>query len=293
MQLTIDSVSLEYATGFRALTDVNLNLSKGLFGLLGQNGAGKSSLMRTLATLQVPTNGTILFDGMDIHEHPLQFRQLLGYLPQEFGVYPTATAEQLLTQIADLKGIDERHVRTAVVEQMLQRVNLWDVRRRAMSRFSGGMLRRFGIAQALIANPKVVIVDEPTAGLDPAERNRLYDLLAETGETAIVLLSTHLVEDVNTLCQQMVILGQGRVLVSGEPTQLIDRYHGQLWEEKIQRNQLATYQRQFPVIAHRYVSGQLMVTLLNKKPSPLGRAKTPTLEDVYFATLFTHSLPSV
>ncbi|SFE56522.1 ATP-binding cassette domain-containing protein [Spirosoma endophyticum] len=285
MQLTINNLTLKYSTEIHALTEVNLSIGKGLYGLLGQNGAGKSSLMRILATLQEPTSGTVIFNDFNIHKDPIRFRQTLGYLPQEFGVYPTATAHQLLAQIADLKGIKDRSERMDLVDNMLQRVNLWDVRQRSMGSFSGGMRQRFGIAQALIAQPQVVIVDEPTAGLDPAERNRLYDLLAETGEKAIVILSTHLVEDVSTLCKHLTILGKGQILATGSPRQLKDSYRNRIWEKTILRSELDRYQQELPIISHQYVSGQLQITLLGEGPFPSSRVKDPTLEDVYFATL--------
>ncbi|GAB3794695.1 ABC transporter ATP-binding protein [Spirosoma humi] len=288
MKLAIQNIGLEYPSGLTALKNINLEIGKGLFGLLGENGAGKSSLMRILATLQCPTQGTVCFNGQDIHQNPLQFRRILGYLPQEFGIYPTATAQQLLTQIADMKGITDRQQRQYEVEQMLHQVNLWAVRHQPMRTFSGGMRQRFGIAQALLAQPQVVIVDEPTTGLDPTERNRLYDLLAQTGENAIVVLSTHLVEDVSTLCSRLAIVGQGEIRLSGKPTALIHQFIGRLWEKEITRPELDRYKQQYAVIAHRYASGQLVVTMCEDTPPLLGRPKSPTLEDVYFATLASH-----
>ena len=218
MQLTIDKLSKTYpGQPAKALNQISLTLGPGLFGLLGQNGAGKTSLMRTLATLQPPDEGTIFFDELDVLSHPDEFRRRLGYLPQEFGVYPTATAQQFLDYMADLKGYDRRADRNVVVEDLLRRVNLWEVRRQPMGTFSGGMRQRFGIAQALVGQPQLIIVDEPTAGLDPSERNRFYNLLAQVGETAIVLLSTHLIEDVSTLCRRMAILDRGTLLAVDTP----------------------------------------------------------------------------
>ncbi len=291
MQLTIQNLTKTYpgrrgSEPVQALNNVSLSIGQGLFGLLGQNGAGKSSLMRTIATLQPPDDGQILFNDLDVLARPDEFRQILGYLPQEFGVYPTATADELLDHIADLKGYATRADRRFITEDLLRRVNLWDVRQRPLGTFSGGMRQRFGIAQALVGEPEVIIVDEPTAGLDPAERNRFYNLLAEIGENTVVLLSTHLVEDVSTLCGQMAILNRGTVLAVGEPRLLMSQLTGQLWEKPIPKTELDGHQTHFVVISHRYFSGQLFVTILaNNQPDRASVAKTPTLEDAYFAAI--------
>ena len=291
MQLTIQNLTKTYpgrrgSEPVHALNNVSLTIGQGLFGLLGQNGAGKSSLMRTIATLQPPDDGQILFNDLDVLARPDDFRQILGYLPQEFGVYPTATATELLDHIADLKGYATRADRRFITEDLLRRVNLWDVRKRPLGTFSGGMRQRFGIAQALVGEPQVIIVDEPTAGLDPAERNRFYNLLAEIGENTVVLLSTHLVEDVSTLCSQMAVLNRGTVLAVGEPRLIMSQLAGRLWEKSIPKTELDRYQTRFVVISHRYFSGQLFVTLLaDGQPDRSSTAKTPTLEDAYFAAI--------
>ena len=270
----------------RALNGIDLTIGPGLFGLLGQNGAGKSSLMRTIATLQTPDEGSIFFNDIDVLAQPEELRRVLGYLPQEFGVYPTVTAEELLTYVADMKGIANRAERRERVTEMLQRVNLWDVRKKALSSYSGGMRQRFGIAQALIGNPQLLIVDEPTAGLDPTERNRFYNLLAQVGEQTVVLLSTHVVEDVSTLCHRIAIMGNGAVLTCGSPAQLTSELTGRLWELSIPAAELPNYQDRFNVVASRFLSGQLYITVVaDNQPDRRFQAKTPTLEDTYFATL--------
>ena len=270
----------------RALNGIDLTIGPGLFGLLGQNGAGKSSLMRTIATLQTPDEGSIYFNDIDVLAQPDELRRVLGYLPQEFGVYPTVSGDELLTYIADMKGIANRAERREVVAEMLQRVNLWDVRKKPLSNYSGGMRQRFGIAQALIGDPQLVIVDEPTAGLDPTERNRFYNLLAQIGEQTVVLLSTHVVEDVSTLCHQLAIMGNGEVLNSGSPAQLTAELSGRLWELPIATRELAGYQNRMNVVASRFLAGQLYITVVaDEQPGRNFRAKTPVLEDAYFVTL--------
>lgn len=272
----------------RALNAVDLTVGPGLFGLLGQNGAGKSSLMRTIATLQPADSGSIFFNDIDVLAQPDELRRVLGYLPQEFGVYPTVTADELLTYIADMKGIGSRAERRERVEAMLHRVNLWDVRRKFLSTYSGGMRQRFGIAQALIGDPELLIVDEPTAGLDPTERNRFYNLLAQVGGQTVVLLSTHVVEDISTLCHRIAIMGSGRVLKSGSPAELTAELAGRLWELPIPAPSLAEYQSQFHVVASRFQAGQLSITVLaNHQPGRRFSPKVPTLEDAYFVTLAT------
>lgn len=234
MKLEIKNLTKTYANGVTALKDVSLTIGTGMFGLLGENGAGKSTLMRIIATLQDADAGTLRFGGIDIRAAPQAFRRRLGYLPQEFGVYPSVSAEELLFYIADLKGIADKNQRRDQVETLLRKVNLWDVRKRKIGGFSGGMKQRFGIAQALLGNPELIVVDEPTAGLDPVERNRFYNLLSEIGEHTVVILSTHIVEDVSTLCSHMAILGRGELLCVGTPAGLEQSLDGVLWTKSIQ-----------------------------------------------------------
>lgn len=270
----------------RALDTISLTIGAGMFGLLGQNGAGKSSLMRTIATLQPADSGSIFFNDIDVLAQPDELRRVLGYLPQEFGVYPTVTAEELLTHIAEMKGIANRTERREQVDEMLQRVNLWDVRKKPLGTYSGGMRQRFGIAQALLGNPRLIIVDEPTAGLDPTERNRFYNLLAQISREAVVLLSTHVVEDVSTLCQQIAIMGSGQVLKEGTPAELTAALVGRLWERPISQSELVQFQRRLNVVASRFQAGQLFVTVeADAQPDRLFRPKTPVLEDAYFVAL--------
>ncbi len=270
----------------RALNGINLTIGPGLFGLLGQNGAGKSSLMRTIATLQSADSGSVFFNDIDVLAQPDELRRVLGYLPQEFGIYPTVTAEELLNHIADMKGIANRAERRERVGEMLQRVNLWDVRKRMLSTYSGGMRQRFGIAQALIGEPELLIVDEPTSGLDPTERNRFYNLLAQIGSDTVVLLSTHVVEDVSTLCHRIAIMGNGDVLACGSPTELTAELTGRLWERPIPASELAAYQSRLHVVASRFQAGQMHITVVaDEQPDRQFRAKMPTLEDAYFVTL--------
>jgi len=286
MQLEIQSLSKTYANGVRALKGVSLTIEKGMFGLLGQNGAGKSTLMRTIATLQDADSGSIHFDGVDVIKEPDKLRQALGYLPQEFGVYPAATATELLTHIADMKGITSPSERKNQVDALLKKVNLWDVRNKKLGGYSGGMKQRFGIAQALLGNPKLIIVDEPTAGLDPMERNRFYNLLAEIGENTVVILSTHIVEDVSTLCNQMAIIGKGEVLLTGSPDAVEKALEGKVWEKQIEREELTVYEDKMNVISSRFHLGKLLITVVaDDLPDGDFWAKAPSLEDAYFNEL--------
>ncbi|MEM6316827.1 MAG: ABC transporter ATP-binding protein [Bacteroidota bacterium] len=283
MQLTIKNLSKTYPNGVQALKNVNLQIGKGMFGLLGQNGAGKSTLMRTIATLQDADQGSIDFDGIDVFQQPQELRKVLGYLPQEFGVYPNVTAEELLLHVADLKGIISKKERQAIVASLLEKVNLYDVRSKKLSGYSGGMKQRFGIAQALLGNPQLIIVDEPTAGLDPMERNRFYNLLAELGENKIVILSTHIVEDVSTLCNDMAVIGKGEVLLTGKPDEVEKALDGRLWELQINRNDLTDFQAKYHVISTRFHLGKLMITVVaDDLPAADFWRKSPTLEDAYF-----------
>ena len=286
MILEIKNLSKTYSNGVKALQDVSITIGKGMFGLLGQNGAGKSTLMRTIATLQDADSGTICFNGIDVAKEPGKLRKTLGYLPQEFGVYPNVTAEELLSHIADMKGIVQKGERKDTVEALLQKVNLYDARSKKLDGYSGGMKQRFGIAQALIGNPDLIIVDEPTAGLDPMERNRFYNLLSELGENAVVILSTHIVEDVSTLCTDMAIIGNGKVVLTGKPLEVEESLAGKLYEMPISKEQLPDYQANYKVISQRFYAGKMMITVLaDDRPSGEFDAKAPSLEDAYFKIL--------
>jgi ABC-type multidrug transport system ATPase subunit len=284
--LSISRLTHTYPTGTRALDDVSLEIPRGMFGLLGPNGAGKSTLMRCLATLQIPTAGAIRFDGLDVLAEPAKLRAQLGYLPQDFGVYPRVSAYDMLDHLAVLKGVAARGERKATVEALLQQVNLWEVRKKPIAGFSGGMRQRFGIAQALIGNPRLIIVDEPTAGLDPEERNRFNNLLAEIGENVVVILSTHIVDDVTDLCSRMAILVGGRIVASGAPQGLIDGLQGKVWQRAIAKEQLAAYRERMAVIATRLRGGRPVIHVLaDHAPEPGFEPVAASLEDVYFATL--------
>ncbi len=285
--LQISGLSKTYANGVKALSDVNLNIEKGMFGLLGPNGAGKSSLMRTIATLQQPDAGRIVFDGIDVVAQPNELRGRLGYLPQDFDVYPRISALDLLDHLAILKGLHNRTQRKEAVESLLVQTNLWDVRKKAVSTFSGGMRQRFGIAQALVANPDLIIVDEPTAGLDPEERNRFHNLLASIGENKVVILSTHIVDDVEELCANLAVLAGGKIQLLGKPGQLVDTLQGRIWRKIIVKEELASHQAQYNIISTHLKAGKTVVHVLaDSQPGEGFVAMTPDLEDVYFSTLF-------
>lgn len=287
--LTITGLSKTYSNGVRALDSVSLSIDKGLFGLLGPNGAGKSTLMRTIAALQEPDAGTIVLDGVNLVAEPEQLRRSLGYLPQDFGVYPRIPAFDLLDHIAVLKGITNRRERHEQVEALLALTNLHHVRKLAVSTFSGGMRQRFGIAQALLGNPRLIIVDEPTAGLDPEERNRFHNLLSEIGENAVVVLSTHIVDDVRELCPRMAILAGGRVVAEGAPSTLISRLEGRLWRKTVPKTAVAGYRSSHAVIATRLLAGQTQLHVLaDELPDAGFEPIPPDLEDVYFSVLSSH-----
>jgi ABC-2 type transport system ATP-binding protein len=282
MELHIKHLSKTYANGVRALDDVSLTIPRGMFGLLGPNGAGKSTLMRTIATLQEADSGSIHLGELDVLRDKMEVRRQLGYLPQEFGVYPKISAYEMLNHIAVLKGINNG--RKDMVEELLQRVNLWDVRKKALGGFSGGMKQRFGIAQALIGDPQLIIVDEPTAGLDPGERNRFYNLLSEIGEQVIVILSTHIVEDVKELCSQMAIIDKGRVLFAGSPGEALAGVRNRIWSSAIPKNKLQELTSQLPVISTRMVAGQPIIHVYGDRPDMDGFVQIEgDLEDVFFA----------
>ena len=284
--LTIRDLSKTYANGVRALRQVSLDIPHGMFGLLGPNGAGKSSLMRTIATLQEADEGSILLDGIDLQADKRATRRLLGYLPQEFGVYPKVSAEAMLEHFAVLKGVGAKSERRELVEALLRQVNLWDVRKRKLGTYSGGMRQRFGIAQALIGDPRLVIVDEPTAGLDPEERNRFLNLLAEIGERVVVILSTHIVEDVTDLCPRMAIIGQGQVLLSGEPMEAIRSLEGRVWRRTIDKSELGGYRARMQILTTRLMAGRTQIHVLaDSLPGEGFVSVPPDLEDVYFGQL--------
>ena len=283
--LELVSVSHTYSNGTRALDNVSLSIPRGMYGLLGPNGAGKSTLMRTIATLQTPTEGSIRFGDIDVLGQPEELRKTLGYLPQDFGVYPRVTAYQMLDHLAVLKGIAAAGERKSLVEGLLSQTNLWAYRNKSLSGFSGGMRQRFGIAQALIGNPELVIVDEPTAGLDPEERNRFLNLLAGIGEKVVVILSTHIVDDVADLCPRMAVLTNGRVQLEGSPRELIAATHGRVWTRTIRREELDEFQASHEIISTRLFAGQTIIHVLAGR-QPAGFTPVEAgLEDVYFSTL--------
>ncbi len=291
--LELSGVSHVYPNGTRALDDVSLSIPKGMFGLLGPNGAGKSTLMRTIATLQAPTAGTIRFGDIDVLAQPDALRRTLGYLPQDFGVYPRVSAYQMLDHMAILKGINDARDRRGVVENLLNQTNLWAVRGKAIAGFSGGMRQRFGIAQALIGDPALIIVDEPTAGLDPEERNRFLNLLAGIGENVVVILSTHIVDDVADLCPRMAVLAEGRLQLEGPPRELIGSIVGRVWQRTIAHQQLPEMQAAHEVISHRFFAGEIVVHVLSDSQPEGFTPVTGGLEDVYFATLAETRRPAV
>jgi len=286
MQLTIQNLDKKYSNGVHALNDVSLTINKGMFGLLGPNGAGKSSLMRTLATLQDVDSGSVTLGDIDVLNDKESVRKVLGYLPQEFGVYPRTSAVELLDHLALLKGFDNKADRKAIVEQLLVKVNLWEHRKNAVASYSGGMRQRFGIAQCLIGNPKLVIVDEPTAGLDPGERNRFYNILSEIGENIIVILSTHIVQDVRELCTQMAVMNHGKVLFSGNTDEALLEVKNKVWERKVSKTELADYQNNYKVISNKLVGGNPLIHVFSETEPGNGFTKAEeNLEDVFFAKL--------
>ena len=286
MELKIEGLSKTYPNGVQALRDVSLTIPSGMFGLLGPNGAGKSTLMRTLATLQEPDKGSATLDGLDLIRDKDATRRILGYLPQEFGLYPKVQAYALLDHFAVLKGIRNRSERTASVEALLKRTNLWEARKRKLGTFSGGMKQRFGIAQALLGEPKLIIVDEPTAGLDPEERVRFHNLLAEIGEQVVVILSTHIVDDVSDLCGRMAIIDHGQVVLQGDPAALVGALAGKVWKRLADKAEASALQARLPVISTRRFAGKMVVRVLAEAaPDPSFEPAAPELEDVYFQAI--------
>lgn len=286
-RLKIQQLTKTYQNGVKALDDITLNIANGMFGLLGPNGAGKSSLMRTLATLQLPDSGQIFFDGNDVLLNPQEMRNKLGYLPQDFGVYPKISALDLLNHLAVLKGLQNKNERNEQVLSLLQQTNLFEVRKRSVGTFSGGMRQRFGIAQALLGNPQLIIVDEPTAGLDPQERNRFHDLLSEIGADRVVILSTHIVEDVNDLCPEMAVMASGKLILQGKPADLTQKLDGKIWRKVIEKADLSHYAALYNVISTKIISGKLnLFVLADRSPAGGFEAVYPGLEEVYFSSLF-------
>ena len=284
--LNLERVTHVYPNGTRALDDLTLSIPRGMYGLLGPNGAGKSTLMRAIATLQTPTSGRIRFGEIDVIREPESLRRALGYLPQDFGVYPRVSAYEMLDHMAVLKGVASRADRKETVETLLHQVNLWNVRKKMLSGFSGGMLQRFGIAQALIGGPQLIIVDEPTAGLDPEERNRFLNLLAEVGENVVVILSTHIVEDVSDLCHRMAILTNGRIQLEGAPLELIHSTRGRIWRKVVDRIELARLREQYEILSTRLFAGRTVVHILSDEDPGNGfSAVDATMQDLYFSTL--------
>lgn len=292
MELRIENLSKTYKNGVKALDNVSLTIPLGMFGLLGPNGAGKSTLMRTVATLQEPDAGRVSLGQIDVLKQKDEVRKVLGYLPQEFGLYPKVTAETLLTHFAALKGIGNGKERREVVRALLQQTNLFEHRKKPLGSFSGGMKQRFGIAQALLGNPRLIIVDEPTAGLDPEERVRFHNLLSAIGENIIVILSTHIVSDVTDLCRQMAIIHQGRVMVAGDPMALVRELDGLVWRKSIEPADLAAFRERHQVISMRLFGGRTIVHVFSpERPDSSFEPVTPDLEDLYFATIKGATFP--
>lgn len=286
MELQIKDLSKTYSNGVQALKNVSLNIPQGMFGLLGPNGAGKSSLMRTLATLQQADSGSVMLDDIDVLKDKTKVREILGYLPQEFGVYPKISSYNMLNHIASLKGISNKGERKDLVESLLNKTNLWHVRNKSLGTYSGGMKQRFGIAQALIGEPKLIVVDEPTAGLDPAERVRFHNLLSEIGENTIVILSTHIVDDVSNLCNNMAIICLGEVVAQGKPSDLVESVEGKVWKKTIDKSEIEQFKQEMQVISTHLKSGKTVIHVLSdNQPDNSFEASEANLEDVYFAEI--------
>jgi len=286
MQLVISHVSKTYSNGLKALNDINLTISPGMFGLLGPNGAGKSTLMRTIATLQDPDAGSIMLGEINIVKQKEELRKMLGYLPQDFGFYPKVNAEDMLHHFAVLKGINNKAERKELCDALLHQTNLFEARKRNLSEYSGGMRQRFGIAQALLGSPKLIIVDEPTAGLDPAERNRFHNILSDLGENIIVILSTHIVEDIKNLCPRMVIMNRGQVLLDGKPSDTIRDMKNRIWSMVIDKSELEAYKEKYKIISAKIVEGRLLIHVKSDGiPEASFEAVEPDLEDVYFSNI--------
>ncbi len=291
MPLTISGLSKTYSNGVKALQNVSLTIGNNMFGLLGPNGAGKSTLMRTVATLQAPDSGTVSLDGLDVLSNKTEVRKILGYLPQEFGVYPKVSALDMLHHLAVMKGITKKSERSEIVDALLHQTNLWEVRKKSLGTYSGGMKQRFGIAQALLGKPKLIIVDEPTAGLDPAERNRFLNLLSSIGRDVIVILSTHIVDDVRELCPRMAIIANGTVLLEGSPTESLDALRGKIWSKVVGSDEeLKALEANLQVVSTHLIAGQHEVRVFcDTDPGDGFKPSETELEDVYFLSLDRHA----
>jgi ABC-2 type transport system ATP-binding protein len=291
MKLVIENLNKTYSNGVQAIKNINLTIYEGMFGLLGPNGAGKSTLMRTIATLQEADSGSIMLDDIDVLAQKDAVRKILGYLPQEFGVYPRIGAEKLLDHLAYLKGIKDKSQRKNLVDALLQKTNLWHARTKNLGGYSGGMKQRFGIAQALLGNPRLIIVDEPTAGLDPAERNRFLNLLSEIGENTIVILSTHIVDDVKELCSQMAIINSGEVLYKGRPFEALEKLRGKVWKKRIEKKELAAYKRSYNVVSERLLGGKPEIHVVSDSQPDASFEQIPAgLDDVYFSHITANAV---
>lgn len=291
MKLKISNLSKTYSNGVKALNNVSLEIGTGMFGLLGPNGAGKSSLMRTISTLQEPDEGTVTFGDLNVLKEKDEVRKILGYLPQEFGVYPKINAVTLLDHLAILKGVSNNSERKELVESLLHKTNLYDARKKNLGGYSGGMKQRFGIAQALLCSPKLIIVDEPTAGLDPAERNRFHNLLSELGENTVVILSTHIVEDVKELCTDMAIINKGEVLLKGNPIEAIETIKGKIWTKTIEKSELEEYKNNFNVVSEKMFAGKPVINVFgDSSPDSSFESVPADLEDVYFSQIFGNNI---
>lgn len=286
MEIRIKDLSKTYPNGVKALSDINITIKQGMFGLLGPNGAGKSTLMRTIAALQEPDSGSIFLDDLNILEDKMAVRRVLGYLPQEFNVYPRVKTEELLHHLAILKGIVNKGERRDIVDALLQKTNLWEYRKRYVSNFSGGMKQRFGIAQALLGEPLLIIVDEPTAGLDPGERNRFYNILSEIGESIIVILSTHIVDDVKELCTDMAIIHNGKLVLSDQPQNALEMIKDKVWSKRIEKSQLADYNQNYTVISSKLIAGVPEIHVFSDdRPNDTFNSVEVDLEDVFFSQI--------
>lgn len=286
MELKIRNITKTYANGLKALDHINLTIGKGMFGLLGPNGAGKSSLMRTIAGLQAPDTGEIFLGDLNALTQKEELRKILGYLPQDFGFYPKVNAVELLNHFAILKGISNRKDRKEIVDGLLHQTNLYEARKRNVSEYSGGMRQRFGIAQALLGNPKLIIVDEPTAGLDPMERNRFHNLLSEIGENTIVILSTHIVDDVKNLCNRLVILNSGQIILDGTPNGVIQDFQGKIWKKQLDKSDVESAKAHFHVISTHVTDGKVEVRVFSENQPDTGYIPVESnLEDVYFSSI--------
>ncbi len=294
MELTIQNISKTYGNGLKALDNINLTIGKGMFGLLGPNGAGKSSLMRTIAGLQAPDSGEIYLGKLNALQQKEELRKVLGYLPQDFGFYPKVNAVDLLNHFAILKGISNKNERKEIVDGLLHQTNLYEARKRNVSEYSGGMRQRFGIAQALLGNPKLIIVDEPTAGLDPMERNRFHNLLSEIGENTIVILSTHIVDDVKNLCNRLVIMNRGQIILDGTPKGVIENFQGKIWKKQFEKSEVEQVKEQFHVISTHVSDGKVEVRVFAESQPEAGfETVESNLEDVYFSSITEKSTAHV